>query len=271
MTINPNVVAIASPRLKVVLPGEDGESMPSGPLPDGAEKNGGVSDPSVLDEFQQLIQRGHEVLYSCGWNGTRYTAFKPGGIEVLKFRARTLGLIRRAFGQDHHYHLALTACVDHRDLVEKGYFVKEFLDVLEQAYREYLRDRLFNISDSLLLKLSDNLIELAEAMSNAGCYLPAASQAGEVLEELLRTMGRSRAVPHADEMSGDELNDSLFGAKAYGESTHRKISACLQIARDIVGGRGLCIHEPELAEMVQWVRDFAMLHRQAGSGADQLK
>ncbi len=228
-------------------------------------------DQLLLNEVRQLIQRGHEILYSCGWNGRKYAAFKPGGIEVLKFRAQALGVIRQLFGEESGYHCTLQGYAEERRAAEKGYHIKEFLDVMESAYRDCLREQFFEASTSLLAAMSDDLIEMAEAMSNAGCHLPAAERAGAVLDGVLRTLGRARSLPDTEDMSDDELNDALFDMKVYEESSHLRIGACLQIARDVRGGRGACIPEEELAEMVCWVRDFAVEHRLVAAKAARMK
>ena len=228
-------------------------------------------DQSLLNELRQLIQRGREVLYSCGWNGKVYTAFKPGGIEVLKFRAQALGLMRQVFGESSRHHCVLKELAQDRSAAERGYHIKQFVDVLERAYRECQRQQFFNASVSLLAGLGDDLIELAEAVSNAGCHLEAARRAGPVLKHVLRRLGGSRGIEDAGEMSADELNDVLLKAKAYEQSVHRRIGACLQIARDVGNQRGVCIPEEELAEMVRWVRDFAAQNRLVGGRTQRMK
>ena len=115
--------------------------MHADPPSDQSEGRSCRADPEALKEFEQLIQRGHEILYACGWDGQRYAAFKPGGIEVLKFRARSLGLIRRACGEESGRYGTLQVYAGQRRAAEQGYHIKEFLDVLEAAYRECLRQR----------------------------------------------------------------------------------------------------------------------------------
>jgi hypothetical protein len=219
----------------------------------------------MLREFEQLIQRGHEILYACGWDGHGYAAFKPGGIEVLKFRARALGLVRRACGDDGVHYGKLQQYAAERNAAEKGYHIREFLEVLEAAYRQGLRHRAFTLDpEPLLMDAGAGLIELAEALANAGCLLEACRHAGAVLAGMLRRLGRAQGIPRAEEQPLAALIAALCESGALDDMAHRRISACLQLAHDAQGTEAGRIPEGELAEMVQWVRDFTLRHRLDG-------
>lgn len=222
-------------------------------------------DPELLREFEQLIQRGHEILYACGWDGRCYAAFKPGGIEVLKFRARSLGLVRRACGDDSVHYAKLQEYAGERNAAEKGYHIREFLAVLEGAYRQGLRERAFALDpEPLLIEAGTDLIELAEALANAGCLLEACRHAGAVLECMLRKLGRAHDLSRAEDTPLPELVAALGEAGVLDDAVRRRLSACVQLARDARGPDAGRIPEGELAEMVQWVRDFALRHRLDG-------
>jgi len=242
--------------------------MHDDPPSDQSEGRSCRADPEALKEFEQLIQRGHEILYACGWDGQRYAAFKPGGIEVLKFRARSLGLIRRACGDESRHYRTLQVYGGERRAAEKGYHIKEFLDVLEAAYRECLREQaFFGDPEALLAEAGEDVIELAEALANAGCLMEAARRAGAVLAGILRRLGRAHGIAGSEERSPGELNDALHEAGILDESAHRRAGACLQIEHDVQGPQAWRVPEQELIEMVRWVREFALLHRFAGSRA----
>jgi hypothetical protein len=242
--------------------------MHTEPSSDRSEPRADAFDPEALREFEQLIQRGHEILYACGWDGQRYAAFKPGGIEVLKFRARSLGLIRRVCGEESGHYGALQVYAGERRAAERGYHIKEFLDVLEAAYREYLRQRAFaSEPDALLVEVGRDVIELAEALANAGCLIEAGRHAGAVLVGVLRRLGRANGIDGAGERSPAELNDALREGGVLDDAAHRRLGACLQLERDVCGPDAARIPDEELAEMVRWVRDFVLRHRSVGSRA----
>lgn len=242
--------------------------MHAEPSSDRSEPRAPGFDPETLREFEQLIQRGHEILYACGWDGQRYAAFKPGGIEVLKFRARSLGLIRRACGENSEHYGTLQVYAGQRRAAEQGYHIKEFLDVLEAAYREYLRQRAFaGELDPLLVEVGQDVIELAETLANAGCMVEAGRHAGTVLVGVLRRLGRAHGIDRAEERSPAELTDALREAGVLDEAAHRRLAACLQLEHDARGSDAARIPDEELADMVRWVRDFALRHRSVGSRA----
>ena len=242
--------------------------MHDDPPSDQSEGRSCRADPEALKEFEQLIQRGHEILYACGWDGQRYAAFKPGGIEVLKFRAQSLGLIRRACGDESRHYRTLQVYGGERRAAEKGYHIKEFLEVLEAAYRECLREQaFFGDPEALLAEAGEDAIELAEALANAGCLMEAARRAGAVLAGVLRRLGRAHSIAGCEERSPGELNDALHEAGILDESAHRRAGACLQIEHDVQGPQAWRVPEQELIEMVRWVLEFALRHRFDGSRA----
>jgi hypothetical protein len=233
--------------------------------PDRRRPPGPGLDTDTLRELEQLIQRGHEILYACGWDGRSYGAFKPGGIEVLKFRARSLGLVRRACGDESIHYRKLERYAAERHAAEKGYHIREFLDVLEAVYRQGQRQRTFGLEpDPLLIETGADVIELAEALANAGCLVEACRHAGTVLARLLRRFARAHGVADVDERPLPELAAALRETGVVDDAAHRRLSACLQLSHDVWGPDAVRIPEGELSEMVQWVRDFALRHRRDG-------
>jgi hypothetical protein len=219
----------------------------------------------MLRELEQLIQRGHEILYACGWNGQCYAAYKPGGIEVLKFRARSLGLVRRACGDESVHYRKLERYAAERHAAEKGYHIREFLDVLEAVYRDGQRQRTFGFEpDPLLVEAGADVIELAEALANAGCLREACGHAGTVLERMMRRLGRAHGIADAEEASASMVASTLRDLGVLDEAAHRRLCACLQLAHDARGPNAARIPDGEMSDMVQWVRDFALRHRRDG-------
>ena len=221
-------------------------------------------DPLLAQELERLIQRGREMLISCGWNGERYAAFRPGGIEVLKFRSQSVSVVRRTFGERGGFLAELRACIEDRRAPERGYHIVEFVDVLERAFEAVHLEMVFRAAPEMLMGL-DSTVEVAEALSNAGFQTDAASRAARLLEKLLVAIGESTGIEDSAAMSPDELNDRLASDQAVTEDEHRRIAACLQIARDLGGPRGACIPDGELGDMVGWIRDFTLAHRVAMS------
>ncbi|UCD73982.1 MAG: hypothetical protein JSV91_09335 [Phycisphaerales bacterium] len=217
-------------------------------------------DSTMLDEFVRLTRRGHELLHICGWDGRKYTAFKPAGLECMKFRAQALSLIRSVFGSDSSYHRYLQKLAEDGNAREKGYHLHEFLQVLEQAYRDIQREEVFESSDELLAALDDDLIEVAEALVNAGFHVPAAQRAGLLLERTIRSLARGRGIADSESRPVDQLNDSLQAMGAYETEDHRHIGACAQIRRDAEGPESHRINAEDVMDMVIWIGRFIRKH-----------
>jgi hypothetical protein len=247
---------------RIVMTGQ----LPSKPYPDG-EPNPDASRSLLADEFRRLIQGGREILFACGWDGRRYAGFRPGGVEVLKFCRRAEALVRRTFGEDHRYHRDLAKLAAHPQAARSGFYVHEYVHVLERALADQQRDDVFHASTMMFDSLAGDCIEVAEALLNAGCHVSATKRAGVVLEQTIRRIGRSHGVD-VDALAPHELNDALLERRICDDATHRRIGACLQIARDMRQSRQPAIPNVELDEMVRWVRAFALQHRMPPSDAE---
>lgn len=217
-------------------------------------------DATTLDEFARLTTRGHELLHICGWDGRKYTAFKPAGLECMKFRAQALALIRAVFGTENEYHRRLQTLAEDSAASEKGYHLHEFLAVLETAHQQIQRQGVFDVPEDLLVALDFEIIELAEAMVNAGCHIPAAQRAGYLLDRSLRSMAHDRGVVDAESQPIDHLNDTLHIAGVYDPDVHRRIGAFAQIARDADGSDAHRINAEDVREMVLWIGRFLRKH-----------
>jgi hypothetical protein len=181
-------------------------------------------------------------------------------VEVLKFCRRAEALVRRAFGEEHEYHHELTKLAADRHAARHGFYVHMYVNVLERGLADQLRDDVFHASEMMFDSLAGDCIEVAEALLNAGCHVSAAKRAGVVLEQTLRRIGRSEGLD-VDALTSDELNDALLERRICVDATHRRIGACLQIARDMRQSDQPSIPDAELDEMVRWVRAFATQHR----------
>jgi hypothetical protein len=219
------------------------------------------------DEFVRLIQCGREILFACGWNGHRYAGFRPGGVEVLKFCRRTEALIKRTLGAEHPHHRRLVGLAADPRAARKGFYVHEYVRILERALADHQRDGVFHAPEMMFESLAGDCIEVAEALLNAGCHIAAARRAGIVLEQTIRRIGQTRGV-EVDAFSADELNDVLRDRRAYDDTTHRRIGACLQITRDMRQSLRVPLPDAELDEMVHWVRAFAVEHRLLSSDTE---
>ena len=217
-------------------------------------------DSTMLDEFVRLIRRGHELMHICGWDGRKYNAFRPAGLECMKFRAQALSLIRVVCGSQSNYYLRLQKLAEDEHAREQGYHLHEFLQVLERAHGDVRREEVFTAPDELLAALDDDFIEAAEAMLNAGCHVPAARRAGALLESALRRLARERGLTDAESQPIDQLNDTLQAMGAYEVDDHRRIGAYAQIRRDAEGIESHRINAEDVQEMVLWIGRFVYQH-----------
>lgn len=221
-----------------------------------------AGDPhgDALRELEQLLLRGSEILAVCGWNGSGWDAFRPGGIWVLKFRASALAFVERSCGTASPEARAMRARVDDARAIDRGYHVPEIVEALRMLYDAQCRDRVFHAAPALLFAAHGDLVELAETLANAGEVQAAARGAGVVLQKMLGRIAKTEGIEDAEP---DVLADALFAAKRFDASTHLRIGACLQIARDLSGPRCASIPDAELQEMVRWVSEATRRFRWA--------
>ena len=224
-------------------------------------------DDASIRELEGLLQRGREILAVCGWNGSSYDAFRPGGIWVLKFRSQTLASLEEIFGASNPVYRQMDGYIEDPRAVDRGYHVPEIVALLQSAYAERCRERLFNAAPALLAAVGDEVIEVAETLANAGEVIHAASRAGEILRRTVGRMGRRALDDKAFESltNADAIVDRLLDRGVVSTSEHLKIGAYLQIARDLHGPKQPLIHEGELREMVRWVSELCRRYRYAAA------
>lgn len=231
----------------------DGESSGLPPLP-GPESRDGPS--AEHDAFRSLLLRAQSILATCGWNGERYTAFRPGGIEVLKLRSESMELIRRIFGESSPFTERMAAFLDEPNPVRHGYHVKPIADLLAQAYGRFSRDEVFRLADQIDIAFEASRPEHIEAMLNAGALPLAAHHAGKLLREELHRRA-ARDLPQTEgELDPRVAIDALLGLGRLDQATHRRLAAVLQVTADALSPRGRAIHEDELRDSARFILDW---------------
>jgi hypothetical protein len=221
-----------------------------------------VSDPAViLQEFDRLANRGHEILHVCGWDGKRFTAFKPVGLECLKFRTQVMAITRRTFGEDSDLYTAMRTIADGEQDATAAVNLNQYLTILERARERLQHDMFFDPDAVIAGLLHEELIELAEVFIHAGCHLHAAQRTGGVLEHTLRDLAERHGVEAAQAVPVDQLIDTLAAMKTISDREVLRIGAIRQMARDAAGDQAPHIHPDDVEDIVTWVRQFQLDHR----------
>ncbi|MGH9556340.1 MAG: HEPN domain-containing protein [Terriglobales bacterium] len=104
--------------------------------------------------------------------------------------------------------------------------------------------------------LLDDFLSQAEMLLDNGYHVPAASLAGAVLEDTLRRLCDSKNISYPQRTNIDSLNAELAKRDGYDKLVQKEITAKADLRNKADHGEFDKVKEPDVRDMVRWVRRF---------------
>jgi hypothetical protein len=215
-----------------------------------------MKTPDIIsNRFEHLIAEGRQVLGECGRVERRWDHF-PSEEVYFRFRTEAMNLVRRSCGQDSDHYRELRRLAESEESANDSSFLPHVLGVVEAAKWDFDSGLLFDIRALLTAEVFADFVEQAEHLLGAGYHIPAASLAGAVLEDALRTLCGKNSIQIPASTKIDQLNADLARAGVYDKLVQKRITALADIRNNADHGHFEKCRPADVQDMVNWVRSF---------------
>lgn len=209
----------------------------------------------ITEKFAKLIAEGRDLMAKAGWDGSDFRKH-VGDVDYVRFRTEALNLVKKACGADSDHYAQLKRLAEEKTVAFNSYYFKDCFGALEAAERDFSGGMLFDVRAMVSAEVLDDFLEQAEHLLTNGYHVPAASLAGAVLEDTLRTLGSQKGIAVPDRTTIDGLNTALTKAGVYDKLTFKRIVAIANIRNNADHGHFDKFAKEDVVDMMKWVRRF---------------
>ncbi len=210
----------------------------------------------IVQQFQQLLSEGKQVLQASGWDG-REMQRHPVVPDYTRFRTSALNLVRRSCGENSDHYQELRRLAEAKHSADNSYYMIHCFGVVEAASRDFAAGLLFDMKSLISAEVLGDFIEQSEALLQAGYHIPAASLLGAVLEDTLRKLCERHQIQVAQKTKIDVLNTDLARAEVYDKLVQKRITALADIRNNADHGHFDRFRREDVEDMLRWIRAFA--------------
>ncbi len=208
----------------------------------------------VNKRIEALIKKGAEVLLTHKPNPPGFIGFSTLDDQAYaEWRSQALVCLTQVFGSTHTYRESFasqTESAGYQSSVEKGVgILRAALDDVEQGYLD-------TIQQMAAAEVFSDFIDQAKYLLDNGYLMPAASLAGAVLENGLRSLAARNdiAVNERDNLSA--LNNKLGDKDVYDRLRQKQVAVWTEVRDNADHGHFDRVKEGDVADLIKGVRGF---------------
>lgn len=212
-------------------------------------------DERIQERLAALIEKGEAVRATYVWLPLSNLSNRPDldGEQFAEWRSQSLVCLTQVFGPSHDYTASfttLTAGHAYRGSAEAG------LGILRAALEDVARGYVTTLHDMAAAEVFSDFLEQAEHLLQHNYFAPAASLAGAVLENGLRSLAERNeiAVKPRDDLSA--LNSRLGAKGIYNRLRQKEVSVWIDVRNLADHGRFDDLTEDNVAGLIKGVRSF---------------
>lgn len=211
---------------------------------------------SISKSFGDLITEGTQILDRCGWDGRSYQTHHPPAGDYLRFRTGALNLVRRSCGEKSDHYRELRRLAESPDSANNGFFLTHAMGIVQAAKSDFDSGLLFDMRALITAEVFADFIDQAEHLLASNYYVAAASLAGAVLEDTLRTLCAKKGIAIREATKIDRLNADLARGEVYSKLIQKQITAFADVRNNADHGHFNKFHREDVEAMVKWIRSF---------------
>ena len=207
-------------------------------------------DESIQPTLAGLIEKGEAVLSS--------TSSRFGGDIVdiqpyAEWRSQSVVLLARVFGESHAYPAMFQAEVTERNYTTA---TQAGIGILRAALEDVAQGHLSTLQDMATAEVFSDFLDQADHLLQNGYLAPAASLAGAVLENGLRSTANHSGVTVRTRDDLSSLNNKLADKKVYSRLRQRQIAVWTEVRNTADHGHFDRLVESDVADLIKGARSF---------------
>ena len=211
-------------------------------------------DERVRERLKAMIEKGEAVLLT----------HKPSPPDVfglptldhgrfMEWRSQALVCLRQAFGAEHDYAGEFQSAVKDRAYQS---WVEAGLGILRAALEDVEQGHLDSLRDLVAAEVFSDFLEQAQHLLENGYKDPAASLAGAVLENGLRSLAERNWIPVKEKDNLSALNNKIAAKNIYTTLRRRQVETWIEVRNAADHGRFGDFKESDVGDLIKGVRDF---------------
>ena len=206
-------------------------------------------DEQVRNRIVALIEKGGNVLSTLRARPHGVAGLPTVSEQAYKnWETQALAFLTDFLGPDHTYTSSF------RTATENGgyeYHVHEGIGILEALLEDVDRGYIGTVRNLITAEVWSDLFDQAVHLLDNGYNAPAASLAGALLENGLRSVAGSRGVPVRDGDSLPSLNQKLAQKGVYNRLTQKKVSIWTDVRNAADHGRFDEVNDRDVDDLVK--------------------
>ncbi len=208
-------------------------------------------DERVRERLAALIEKGEAVLRTqrpealggLPYNHQRY----------MEWRSQAHVCLDQAFGPEHDYTKDFQSAVtdrQYRGCAQAG------LGILRGALENVEQGNLESLQNLVVAEVFSDFLEQAQHLLENGYKDPAASLAGAVLENGLRSLAERNGIPVKEKDNLSALNNKIAAKDIYNRLRQRQVETWTEVRNAADHGRFDDFGESDVGDLIKGVHDF---------------
>ncbi len=212
-------------------------------------------DERMRVRLTALVEKGEAVLATYVWFPLGNVRNLPNldGQQFAEWRSQSLVCLTQVFGPAHEYTASFTALTSEHAY---SHSVKAGLGILQAALEDVEQGHLAALHDMATAEVFSDFLDQADHLLAHGYSAPAASLAGAVLENGLRSLAERNEIPIKPRDDLSALNSKLAAKTVYNRLRQKQIAVWIDVRNLADHGRFEEVTREDVAELVGGVRNF---------------
>ena len=210
-------------------------------------------DERVRERLAAMIEKGEAVL------GTHRpphpnvsTSLTLDTRQFTEWRNQALVYLEQIFGMEHTYVLQFKEKVVHRSMGNTN----AGIGILHAAHEDVDHGYLETFENLVTGAVFSDFLEQSQHLLENGYKSPAASLAGAVLENGLRSLAERKGIPTKDTDNLETLNRKIVDKRIYNRLRQKQVETWIEVRNAADHGRFDDFGKSDVGDLIKGVRDF---------------
>ena len=201
-------------------------------------------DEAIRDRLSSLVAKGEALQAESSFQYVE---------KYAEWRSQGLVLLGQVFGEDHAYTQSFASLTEDR---RRKTSVSSGQGTLRAALDDVQQGHLATLQGMATAEVFTDFLEQADHLLEHGFSAPAASLAGAVLENGLRSLAERNQVPVRARDNLSTLNQKLADKSAYNRLRQKQIEAWIELRNNADHGHFEELGDGDVDDLIKSVRGF---------------
>ena len=210
-------------------------------------------DERARERLVALIEKGEAVLETQQPGGGLGSPPIVDRQQYMKWRSQVHECLRQVLGPEHNYTKEFQSAVTDR---QYSGCVQDGLGILSGALEDVEQGHIDSLRDLVAAEVFSDFLDQAQHLLGKHYNAPAASLAGAVLENGLRSLAERNGIPVRAKDNLAALNNKIAAKDIYTRLRQKQVETWIEVRNAADHGRFDDFTESDVGDLIRGVRDF---------------